>query len=93
MDAAVLIGKLYSLSLLGCALDESCKTPGFERLAILRHAHSLLLKECADEAAAFADNAEYTALKNKLDTVLTDKRTQLINLFDIENMLSMITGG
>jgi hypothetical protein len=88
-----LLRKEYGLCLLGCVLDELSKTPGFERLAIAIHAHNLLVKGCADEAAAFADNAEYAALKNNLDTILADKKARLVTLLEVENIPTMISSG
>ena len=93
MGAMELLRKQYGLSLLDCVLDELYKTPDFERLAIVKHAHKLLVKECADEAAALADNAEYAALKNSLDTILTDKKARLVSLLEVENVPTMINRG
>jgi hypothetical protein len=92
-----LLNKEYGLELMGCVLDELAKIPGFERVAIIKHAHELLTKECKNEAAALlsseGDGAVYTALRNKLDALLPGKKERLVEILEIENISAQLSGG
>lgn len=94
-DARELISKEYGLELIGCLLNEIGKLPGFDRLAVVKHAHELLSKECKNEAETILSGntgGEYTELKNKLAVMLTEKKEQLIELVEINNIPSLING-
>lgn len=88
------IHKEYGLEIMDCVIKELLLIPGFERLAMVKHAYEFLAKECTDETAALysseSNKAEYAELKIKLEALLLEKKEQLINLLEIENISALL---
>ena len=90
------ICKEYGLEVMDCILNELSKEQDFEKLNMVKHALDFLFKECAKETTSLTadekSKSEYAALKNKLNTLLEDKKKQLKELFDIENIAAILSG-
>lgn len=93
-NAKELISKEYGLELIGCVLSELSKIEGFERLAIIKHAHDLLIKECKDDTATFLSGKEKSRQHSAHTSpiripVYKQRRIPVLNIFGSDdNMFS-----